>query len=234
MNQNDPEAILAEDRTAAKSGDFEKALQYFEWFIDNALLHDSSLYGVRLSFCLEEWASLGEQFPPAKANLEKRYDTLAASMLSGPDFDRFHDLSSISKHLLRTDNTIALFKELLEVNIDFAKKVLSLVRAELEAKEEWTLLGSLIRDGVYEAKCLANSHSEKLKILRQESVGEKVIQRQKDLFNKDTRALLNVLSITNRHEEFTKVMEEVNQAIQNGPLKGFGITFEKDEIPTKK
>jgi len=55
----DPEKVLARARSYRLSGQFEKALQDHIWFHENALKHKPALYGVRLSFALQEWVNLG-------------------------------------------------------------------------------------------------------------------------------------------------------------------------------
>jgi hypothetical protein len=57
-------------RAAFKHGDYPEALRQYDYFFDHALDDDpAALYGVRLSYCLDEWAKLGEKYPPALESL---------------------------------------------------------------------------------------------------------------------------------------------------------------------
>ena len=68
-----PIEVLATARSAARNGDYPLALDRFEWFFDHALEEDpASFYGVRLSYCVSEWARVGQTYPPALRRLRER------------------------------------------------------------------------------------------------------------------------------------------------------------------
>ena len=97
-----PGQVLKEARAAAKAGNHALALANYERFFDRALQdqgEDNNYYGVRLSYCLDEWARLGEKYPPARERLEaKANEALAAFEATGAS-EKFHDFQSIRDEL---------------------------------------------------------------------------------------------------------------------------------------
>jgi len=57
---------LSDTQQMVREGRYQEALERFVWFHDHALEHEpSAMYGVRLSFALSYWKSLGDVYPPA-------------------------------------------------------------------------------------------------------------------------------------------------------------------------
>src|SRR4051812_19028994 len=95
MSKN-PREILDNARSAFRSGDYPVALERYEYFFDHALDDDdAAFYGVRLSFCLDEWARLGEKYPAAKDRLEKKRDEALSSLVQTRNPQQFNDFKSI-------------------------------------------------------------------------------------------------------------------------------------------
>jgi len=82
----------------------EEALERFIWFHEHALEHDQSMYGVRLSFALSYWKSLGESYPPAQKALVKTRDDKAKLIREGRGSKNlFHDVMALNrKRLIRS------------------------------------------------------------------------------------------------------------------------------------
>jgi len=61
---------LSDTQQMVREGRYQEALERFVWFHDHALEHEpSAMYGVRLSFALSYWKSLGDVYPPAMTAL---------------------------------------------------------------------------------------------------------------------------------------------------------------------
>ncbi len=112
---------LREAQQAAIEGRHAEALRGYEWFHRNALRHQRSLYGVRLSFALWYWVELGKVYPKARRSLERirRYKTAALRDGRG-DRETFHDVVSINDHLDKQRDTYRLF-----VNLDGKRPALA-------------------------------------------------------------------------------------------------------------
>ncbi len=119
----DPDAILKDARAAFVAGRYADALAMQVWFHENALLHQRSFAGVRLSYALSDWADLAEQYPPALARLLAMRDDAAAE----PTTERFgshamHDLVAINETLGDDENTMEVFDRIEREQPDLVRR----------------------------------------------------------------------------------------------------------------
>lgn len=123
-----PSEMLAKAREAVRTSDFSTALELYEWFFDHALDGDSaSYYGVRLSYCLDEWNRLGQVFEPAKIQLEIKFRHSLAEFTRTRDPERFHDYVSIGSYISRDELPIAQFLELHNSDRALAKEIVRFI-----------------------------------------------------------------------------------------------------------
>lgn len=141
-----PRQTLRDARAAATAGDYPTAQALYEHFFDHALEVDESFYGVRLSYCLDEWAELGEAYPPALDALKSK----AAEAISGFESTRnpelFHDYLSILHHLNHDDVVFAKFIEYHETKPELAKIAADLMWDSLIESERWDLCAAYLAD----------------------------------------------------------------------------------------
>src|SRR5690242_9176390 len=105
-----PGQVLKEARAAAKAGNYALALERYELFFDRALLdqgEDNNYYGVRLSYCLDEWTRIGERYPAARQRLETKATEALAAFEATSDSEKFHDFQSITDHLGEKDRVFS-------------------------------------------------------------------------------------------------------------------------------
>ncbi len=69
-------ALIAEEK-------YEEALVNFVWFWEHILEYGSSMSGVRVSFLLSEWKSLGDVYPPAREEMIRQRDKAVAHLMAG-------------------------------------------------------------------------------------------------------------------------------------------------------
>ena len=92
--------VLEDAQLAHRAGDFVNALKFYEQFFDHALDDDPyALYGVRLSYCLDGWVQLADEFVGAKNQLISKQQDMFAEYQSSRHPERFHDYYMISKGL---------------------------------------------------------------------------------------------------------------------------------------
>jgi len=109
-----PGEVLKSARAAVKAEDYPKALENYEKFFDRALLdqgEDHNYYGVRLSYCLDEWAQLGQKFTPAIERLKAKAEVALARFEQARDPENFHDFLCISDYLGQNEVAVAKFVE---------------------------------------------------------------------------------------------------------------------------
>lgn len=120
MNANER---LDKARADVQAGRYEEALRGYIWFHDHALEERRSLYGVRLSYALDEWVELGRLYPPAMHELKAKRDEKSAQLGRGEgDRGLFHDVESINEYLADYESTYDLFVRLMGSNTALADK----------------------------------------------------------------------------------------------------------------
>ena len=104
---------LHKGQLALMAGRHEEALREFVWFHHNALKHQPSLYGVRLSFALSYWAELAKVYPKAARALERIRLSKARALREGRGSrETFHDVVAINECVGKESETYRLFVRL--------------------------------------------------------------------------------------------------------------------------
>ncbi len=143
----DPDEILKEARADTDAGRYEDALAKHVWFHLNALKYHRSLYGVRLSIALSDWAKLAAAYPPALDKLRSIRDEAATNIRAAKakaSFDVFLDFTSINNYLKEDDKTKVLFIWVDANNPSLAKKVYDLAQPALIQAKEYAVCGKYI------------------------------------------------------------------------------------------
>jgi hypothetical protein len=105
-----------------RAGRFEEALERMVWFHHNALVHQPSMAGVRLSFALSDWRRLGDVYPPAHAALVETRDAALRQLFENPGERRhFLDLNGLNRALGEESRTLDAFAQLAALHPEEAK-----------------------------------------------------------------------------------------------------------------
>lgn len=132
-----PRIWLTEARSAAREGAFPEAVRLYDHFFEHALENDPSFYGVRLSYCLGEWAELGKAYPPALDALVKKKDEALQLLAQTRDPERFKDFSSICQCLDCPAEPVRVFHQYHLADNGFAATLVHIVWGELIAAKAW-------------------------------------------------------------------------------------------------
>ena len=134
-------------REASRNGDYSTALENYLYFFEHALDGDpASLYGVRLSYCLDEWARLGQDFPPALVALEERRKEAIRRLEATREPEHFHDFECISRYLNRHDDAIDLFLTYHTSDPELAKSTVRFVWNMLVNGGSWEICNAYLGD----------------------------------------------------------------------------------------
>jgi hypothetical protein len=156
--------VFDEARTLARQGKYEEALQKHLWFHENALNHDHSLAGVRLSFALADWIKLGDKYPKAREALVAICDKNTKAISAGNgSFELFYDVSAINGYLGKAPNTVALFKTLHEKQPALAKRCYDVAEKDLAARGDYPLCSSYIPDALARLDVIKEMREQYLK-----------------------------------------------------------------------
>ena len=132
---------------AAEDGHFEEALQGYIWYHHNALSHQPSQSGVRVSFALSYWLELAEVYPPALTALQDIRDQKTRQLVEGElNRDLFYDVCSINEYLEESLQTYQLFLQLAESTPAFAEACADTARPVLIEHSDFHLARRFIKD----------------------------------------------------------------------------------------
>ncbi len=198
-----PGQVLREARDAARAGDFPRALSSYEHFFDRALQDqgdDHNYYGVRLSYCLDEWARLGEKYPEARERLQTKASVALAEFEATSDPEKFHDYQSIQDHLNGTELVLSQFIAYHESNQELARAALRFMWNRLVEAKRWDICSRYLDDAEerYEAVLKKFDESMELCITDPSLGGQEFAQQIKRWYVRDAGNLLGALRNTGR------------------------------------
>ncbi len=141
------QAYLQQTVELANAGKYEEALGRHVWFHYNALEHQPSMAGVRLSFALSYWTDLGEKYPPALEKLKSIRDEKEALIQYGEgSFALFHDVSSINREFKEDTRSLELFKTVDLKHPEQAERYWVIVKDNAFGHKDYQLINKYISD----------------------------------------------------------------------------------------
>ena len=204
----DPDRILKEAKSDAAARRYGDALAKHVWFHQNALRLRPSLYGVRLSFALSDWAELGAAYPPALAKLQSIRDEAARNVREGNGSrDAFHDFASINKTLGDDGKTKDLFVWLDSNKPTSATAVFDLAQPALIKAKEYRLCGRYIEPDTSFQRIL-HAYREHNRIARDPKFGERLREFGEKQFSNDTATLVALLVLNERKADADRIAGE--------------------------
>lgn len=202
----DPGEVLDQARAALRSGDWPLALERYEYFFDHALDGDpASYYGVRLSYCLLEWARLGEKYEPAKAHLEDRAKQAMVSFVRTGKPEQFHDFCAISEALGRADDAVSAFLHYHVSDIRQARKLGRYVWRQLVKRELWDICSEHLRAPGKRVDLAFIAFDVENDVYRARGLGEEEAKDSERRLVRSLREVAAVLSRSGRRRELRSI-----------------------------
>jgi len=143
----DPGEVLDQAREAFSQKNYSVALEKYQWFYDNAIEIQESYYGVRLSYCLDEWSQLGDEYPEAKDALVKLKIATLSEFKKSNSHQTFHEYSSIAEYLKCKSEVLDEFLLIHKEDKEQASKLFSFVYEYCAANEMWDLCAKYLGNG---------------------------------------------------------------------------------------
>lgn len=197
----EPKAILHEAYADAKERRYEDALAKHLWFHENALKHERSQYGVRLSFALSAWHRLGEAYPPALEKLKAIREANERAIREGSGGrETFNDFESINRELGEQERTTGLFVWLDANRPELAKETFDLSLPALTKSKEYALAGKYL-DPVTDYEDLTQNFRHTSELAKQPRFGDRLKQHAEKSFSNKTATLVALLVKNGRQGE---------------------------------
>lgn len=200
--RNDPSTVLSNARENFRAQDYESALENYRWFYENSLSVDKSYYGVRLSFCLGEWADLGQAYPPAKIALNSLKETVLSEFKTSRSMEAFHEFASICDALLCPIETYQEF--ILIQDKEISAQLFKFIHEYCASNGMWDICREYIGDGLqqYQQNLEIFDHMHSFANQKTGDSRESLIKGAKEMFRREVSWRLAMLLHVNAHAEY--------------------------------
>ena len=229
----EPSKVLNIARKSFEEKDYSKALEKYEWFFENSILIDKSYIGVRLSYCLNEWADLAKKYSPAMEALVKQKNSALNHFKKTNSASSFNDYACICDYLECSEETITLFKEIHNTNKNLAKKIFRYVYEPLARNNEWKICGEYLNDSVkkYESSII-ELFDYTLEFVKEKG-GEEGEYVEKDLIEKTKEECLWLLNMNYHSSNQNKYMELLTKMKSDLENRGYKNLYKEilDDAP---
>jgi hypothetical protein len=145
----DMRKYLSDTQDLVKQEKYQEALTRFIWFHEHSLEHEPGMYGVRLSFALSYWKSLGDKYPPAHDAMVEVRDRKTTLLLSGKVKPAlFHDVVALNRTLEEDHQTVELFERLDAERPQEVRDLWEMAKEPLFAAKRYDLIAKYIGNPV--------------------------------------------------------------------------------------
>ncbi len=232
-NPGDPEKVLARARKYFQQGNYEKALQDYIWFHNNALKYKPSLYGVRLSFALLDWIELGKKYPKAhNALIDIRNRKTDLIKKGHGTLELFHDVKSINKYLYETKRTVDLYKEMTVCDFELAKRCYCLAKNDLIAHQEFEICNQFMKAPLFIVRDMRQMLDKNIEIYKTNQWADEAhLEWSIQHYLKETEYTLIVLVKNKRFVEANQFLVDASKDIDIARIKT-GLSDLKDKYMT--
>lgn len=204
----DPKEILDAAREDFRSGRYAESLKNYEYFFDHALDDDpASYYGVRLSYCLNEWVRLGKKYPEARQRLEDKAEESLRLLDKTRNAEKFHDYVKISDYLKRDGQPVATFLGYHQSDPELAESIVRFVWDKLVQGGHWSVCSGYVKDAESSYANALQRFDEAMQVSKDNPQfgGEEFDDQVRGWYFNDVSRLLLVLKQSGRSIEFHKI-----------------------------
>ena len=211
-----------EIRGLIESGEFAEALRRHIWFHENALEYDEGMYGVRLSFALGSWFSLGEEYQPAMDAFLRIRDEDAAILSRGQgDEHLFHDLLSFNETLGEKQKSIEVFEKLQGASPAIAKEYWRFIKDTVLESERYDIAAKYIAEPSSEFEQVVNNYDENSSLYEDPRIGgEHFRNYNENNFVKQALALIDLASALGNESSAEEIRSKAFSLLEDPRLAG--------------
>jgi len=208
--------ILEDAQRAHQAGDFVNALKFYEYFFDHALDDDPyAYYGARLSYCLDGWGELAQQFPGAKNRLDAKKREILDHYMEVREPERFHDYLAICRVLGVESDALEQFLSLHNSEPKSAAKLAKYLWHDLINAEQWQICSALMEQAPQKIDELFAVFDEaaRLKEFDASFDNAQFEQHIVDTLLDDVQKVVMVLRHTDRSDDINAIQRQFYQGV---------------------
>jgi hypothetical protein len=201
--ENPARDSLVRAREASRADDYPTALENYRYFFEHALSDRASLYGVRLSYCLDEWTRLGRKYPQALVALEERRQEALFRLEATREPEHFHDFECISKYLNVHGEALDQFRVYHGADPELAASIVRFIWSSLVEARAWDLCSAYLGEPDQRYARAVAKFDEAMTVCRAnpEFGGAEFEKQIQGWFVRDVSEVIRVLSSTGRAQE---------------------------------
>lgn len=128
--------LIESARQAVDNQDYQQALMFYQRFF-NATQDKEQYFGARLSYCIGEWADLGDDYPLARAALEQQKALSLARFNASMTVRDFQEYVSIAEYLDQTEEIYSSFQTVEQLQPELAKQLFTFVYEFCATSRMW-------------------------------------------------------------------------------------------------
>ena len=226
----DPRVILNEARNAYKDKNYSIALSKYQWFYDNSIEINKSFYGVRLSYCLNEWADLGKIYKPANEALIELKETTLSSFKEKLSQEAFHEYSCICGYLECSNEAYEEFLPLHKSNNNLAAKLFTYVYEYCASNKQWELCKKYLGNGHKQYKNTLETFDHMIEFSKKGTSEQKesIYIEALETIKRELLWLLNMLFYTKSLGEFESFINMLESDLkERGFEEAYNEIYEK-------
>ncbi len=227
----DPQRILDEAETDTAAGRYADALAKHVWFHENALKYAPGMYGIRLSFALHAWATLGAAYPPALQKLKAVRDEAGSNVRVAKDARHsFHDFAAINKVLEEDTKTKELFFWLDANNPKVATAVFDIAQPSLVEAKEYGVCGRYL-DPDRSFQRMLRLYGETKRIAVDADYQKEMQDSADKSFTNGVATLVALLVVNGRQADADRIAGEARKAWHDQAFRKQLDKAQKGEVP---
>lgn len=213
LPSKDPGTVLDNARQQVKNGAYSEALKNYVWFFKNSIEIEPAMFGVKHSYCVDEWRKLGEIYEPALLTYREELLNRQEKLLNGSEsWELFMEFDTLCQYDGKKNEVIKvfmLFHKKENQNKDFVESIFNPIKEDLLALGHYNICSEYTKDATRKADQIIHLH--RLNIEFEEKSDNKCdnMDFAEKSFIIDANYLLTVLKKTNRIEEFNQVKNKL-------------------------
>ena len=225
----EPKHTLDKAREAVKLKNYADAIKIYNNFFEETF-KNSAKYGVRLSYCLSEWAALGKIYPPALKKLENKKDETLLLLKKEREPERFHDYFAICKQLKSPELPYQEFLRLHKTDKVLSSQIIHFIWKELIENKEWKICIEYLEDPLKKYE----TYLTRFDTIFKKYVHDNSTSHDKEIFThgfnwyiKEITNILRVLKNNNKIEDYNLIRKRISSDFTSRGLSKLEVLIDR-------
>lgn len=229
-SHKDPGEVLDSARQHVADKDYAEALKDYKWLFENSTNIESSMFGVKHSYCVNEWRKLGDLYEPALQLYRTELKNRKSRLMGGEaDWDLFMEFDALCDYDAKKTEVIEVFMAFHndDKQRKFTESIFGPIKKDLLASGYVEICSNYTPDPIREVGHIIELHRlniEREKRFENTCDGESFAE---SMYYDEAGYLLSVLKKSNRTDEFESVKNILRTYYFHEKLENLIIELDK-------